>query len=207
MSVNINSRCADSVCLCSMEFVSDSKIKISVMIIFKNQHILIGKYIFVIFLSLFVKARFRGMGVGNGAKRPLAFWNLTFSCQMFCKNIVFLVWSGENVVLPLLHPPAIILLACPWKIHYWSLPGKNPSGRGRWGIVDSFLHFQPLLLYFNSIYTISCQNIKTTPLRKNFTTNLKMVLFVSSVPHTCGTLDMSVGCTRPVNKSWAACIA
>jgi len=33
------------------------------MIIFKNHYMLVGKYIFIIFLSFFVKASFRGMGV------------------------------------------------------------------------------------------------------------------------------------------------
>jgi len=59
--------------------------------------------------------------------------------------MVFLVSNGENVILPLLAPPAKsflthpwkihyrpflakIFLAHPWKIHYWPLPGKNPSG-------------------------------------------------------------------------------
>jgi len=40
------------------------------MIILKNNYMLVGKYIFVIFLSLFAKANFRGMGIGSGAKAP-----------------------------------------------------------------------------------------------------------------------------------------
>jgi len=42
--------------------------------------------------------------------------------------IVFLVSSGENVILPLLAAHAKRFLAHPWKIHYWPLPGKNTSG-------------------------------------------------------------------------------
>jgi len=52
----------------------------------------------------------------------------------------------------------------------------------------------------NSTYIISCLNMKTKPFRKNFTMNLKRVLFLSSVPHSWGTLGRSI-------KSWAACIA
>jgi len=58
-----------------MYFVSSSQIStkinsLSVMIILKNNYMLVGKYIFVIFLSLFAKANFRGMGIGSGAKAP-----------------------------------------------------------------------------------------------------------------------------------------
>jgi len=51
----------------------DQSIKINglpVMIILNNHYMLVGKYIFVIFLNRFVKANFRGMGVGSGAKAP-----------------------------------------------------------------------------------------------------------------------------------------
>jgi len=44
---------------------------------------------------------------------------LTFSYQIFCKNIVFLVSNGENVILPLLAPP---------EKHIWPIPGKSTSG-------------------------------------------------------------------------------
>ena len=40
------------------------------MIILNNHYMLVGKYIFVIFLSLFVKANFRGTGAGSGAMAP-----------------------------------------------------------------------------------------------------------------------------------------
>jgi len=57
-----------------MDFVSGSKIEvlkeIAVMIILNNHYMLVGKYIFVIFLSLFVKVNFRAMGVGSGAMAP-----------------------------------------------------------------------------------------------------------------------------------------
>jgi len=43
--------------------------------------------------------------------------------------------------------------------------------------------------------------MKITPFRKTFTINLKRVL------HAWGTLDMSMGYTWPVKKSWVACIA
>ena len=45
----------------------------------------------------------------------------------------------------------------------------------------------------NCIYTISCQNIKTTPFRKNFMINFKRILFLSNVPQKWGTLDTSMG--------------
>jgi len=44
----------------------------------------IGKYIFVIFLSLFVKKIFRGMDIGRG---PRASRILKFSHQTFCEKL------------------------------------------------------------------------------------------------------------------------
>jgi len=38
-------------------------------------------------------------------------------------------------------------------------------------------------------------NMKTKPIRKSFTISLKKVLSLSSVPHSWGTLDMSMGYT------------
>jgi len=36
--------------------------------------------------------------------------------------------------------------------------------------------------------------MKTTPFRKYFTIDLKLVLFLSSVPHAWGTPDKKLGC-------------
>jgi len=44
-------------------------------------------------------------------------------------------------------------------------------------------------------------------LQKKFTINLKRVLFLSSVPHAWGTLDMSMGTPDRSKKCWVACIA
>jgi len=87
---------------------------------------LIGKYIFVVFLSLFIIRIFRGMGFGSGGQGRTK--RLKFSNQFLQKKGVFLVSSGENVILQLLASSAKIFLAHPWKIHYWPLPGNNPSG-------------------------------------------------------------------------------
>jgi len=84
---------------------------------------------------------------------------------------------------------------------------------GEGGVQSTLLCIHTLLLYFKFkqaqnlrhnkailLYTISCRNMKTTLFRKNFTINLKRILFLSNVPHAWGTLDMSVGYTSPVNK-------
>ena len=96
--------------------------------IFKNHHTLIGKYIFVIFLSLFVIRSFVGMGVGKGGQSSPGFWNLTFSHQIFCKKGCCLSFEWWKCNFSTSGHPAKIFLAHPWKIHYWPLPGKKTSG-------------------------------------------------------------------------------
>jgi len=86
------------------------------MVIFKNHYMLIVKYIFVIFLSLFVKRNFRGMGIGRGVKGP---WDFEIFPSNFLQKIVFLDSSGENVILPLLALPAKI---------FWPTPRKSTIG-------------------------------------------------------------------------------
>ena len=88
----------------------------------------IGKYIFIIFLSLYIMRSFRGVGFGNGGQGRTKILKFDIFLSIFAKKDVFLVSSGENVILPLLAAHAKIFLAHPWKIHYWPLPGKNPSG-------------------------------------------------------------------------------
>jgi len=64
---------------------------------------LISKYIFVIYLRLYVTKRFRGVGVGGEGKasRILKF---DIFPLIFCKKRCFLVSSGESEILPLLPP-------------------------------------------------------------------------------------------------------
>ena len=89
---------------------------------------LIGKYIFVMFLSLYIIRSFRGMGFGSGGQGRTKILKFDIFPSIFAKKVVFLVSSGENVILPLLAALAKIFLPHPWKIHYWPLPGNNPSG-------------------------------------------------------------------------------
>jgi len=89
---------------------------------------LIGKYIFVIFLSLFIIRSFRGMGFASGGQGRTKILKFDIFPSIFVKKVVLLVSIGVNVILLLLAAPAKICLAHPYKIHYWPLPGKNPSG-------------------------------------------------------------------------------
>jgi len=95
--------------------------------------------------------------------------------------------------------------------YIWPVKQVKSANRGRWGTVDT-LHFQPLLIDFKSkqaqhlshnkatLYnTISCQNMQTTPFRKNFTINLNRVLF-------CRVRSMR-GVHLAGQKSLVACIA
>jgi len=73
---------------------------------------LIGKHIFVIFLSLFIIKSFRGMGFGSGGQGRTRILKFDiFPSIFYKKKLVFLVSSGENVILPLLAAPAKIFLA------------------------------------------------------------------------------------------------
>ena len=74
---------------------------------------LIGKYIFVIFLSLFIIKSFRGMGFGSGGQGRTRIFTFDIFPSVFAKKVVFLVSSGENVILPLLAAPTKIFLAHP----------------------------------------------------------------------------------------------
>jgi len=74
---------------------------------------LIGKYIFVIFLSLFIIKSFRGMGFGSGGQGRTRILTFDIFPSVFAKKVVFLVSSGENVILPLLAAPTKTFLAHP----------------------------------------------------------------------------------------------
>jgi len=74
---------------------------------------LIGKYIFVNFLSLFIIRSFRGMGFGSGGQGRTKILKFDIFHQFLQKKVVFLVSSGENVILPLLAAPAKIFLSHP----------------------------------------------------------------------------------------------
>jgi len=86
---------------------------------------------------------------------------------------------------------------------------RKVSGlKGRWGTVDVFLHFQPLLFYFKSkqAQNLSLSHNKATlqyiqnimqkhqnALQKEFHNRFKQVHFLPYMPHARGTLDMSMG--------------
>jgi len=74
---------------------------------------LIGKYIFVIVLSPFIIRSFRGMGFGSGGQGCTMILKFDVLPSIFAKKVVFLVSSGENVILPLLAAPAKLFLAHP----------------------------------------------------------------------------------------------
>jgi len=76
---------------------------------------LIGKYIFVIFLSFFIIRRFRRMGFGSGGQGRTRILKFDIFPSIFAKKVVFLVSSGENAIFPLLAAPAKIFLVPPWK--------------------------------------------------------------------------------------------
>jgi len=59
-----------------------------VNIILKNHYTIIGKYIYVIFLSLFVIRRFRGMGVGRRDKALYDFESRQFFIKYFSVTIL-----------------------------------------------------------------------------------------------------------------------
>ena len=94
------------------------------MIVFKNHCMLIGKYVFVIFLSPLIIRSFRGMGFGSGGQGRTKILKFDIFPLVFAKKVVFLVSSGENVIFatfgrpcknifgPLLENP---LLAPSWK--------------------------------------------------------------------------------------------
>jgi len=87
--------------------------------------------------------------------------------------------------------------------YLWQQPRHflSIANRGRWGTVDTFSLFQPLLLYFKSKQAQNLSHMKqlyihnimpkyeNDALQKNFTINLKRVLFLSSVPHAWDTLE------------------
>jgi len=73
---------------------------------------LIGTYIFVIFLSLYIIRSFRGIGVGSGGQGRTMILKFDIFPSIFAKK-VFLVPSGENAILPLLVAHAKIFLAHP----------------------------------------------------------------------------------------------
>jgi len=74
---------------------------------------LIGKYIFVIFLGLYIIRSFRSMGFGSGGQGRTKILKFDIFPSIFAKKVVFLVSSGENVNLSLLASPAKIYLAHP----------------------------------------------------------------------------------------------
>ena len=95
----------------------------------------------------------------------------------------------------------------------WIASVKVYKRKRRWGTVDTFLQFQPLLLCFKSKQAQNLSRNKATLYTQYhakswkqrlsetiFTINLKRVLYLSSVPYAWGTFDMSMGCTWPVNK-------
>jgi len=75
---------------------------------------LIGKHIFVIFLSLFIIRSFRSMGFGSGGKGLTRILKFDIFPSIFAKKVFFfLVASGENENLLLLDAPANIFLSNP----------------------------------------------------------------------------------------------
>ena len=87
---------------------------------------LIGKYIFVIFLCLFIIRSFRGMGFGSGGQGRTKILKFDIFPSIIAKKVFFLVSSGENAILPLLAAPAKIF----WTTFRKSVIGpfleKNP---------------------------------------------------------------------------------
>ena len=74
---------------------------------------LIGKHIFVIFLSLYIIRSFRGTGFGSGGQGRTKILKFDIFSSIIAKKVVFLVSSGENVIFLLLAAPAKIFLAHP----------------------------------------------------------------------------------------------
>jgi len=93
------------------------------MIILNNHYMLVGKYIFVIFLNRFVKANFRGMGVGSGAKAP-SILKFDIFLPNFLQKFCFLSFEWWKCNFTTSAPPAKSFLAHPWKIHCWPFPAK-----------------------------------------------------------------------------------
>jgi len=93
--------------------------QISLMIIFQQSWYGFGKYIFVIFLSLFVMRSFRFMGIVTGLRPTLRILNFDVFPLNFLQKLVFLVLSGESVILPLL---------APLQKYFWSTFEKSTIG-------------------------------------------------------------------------------
>jgi len=74
---------------------------------------LVGKYIFVIFLSLFIIRSFRSIGFGSGRQGRTKILKFEIFPSILQKKVVFLVSSGEIEILPLLASPAKIVFAQP----------------------------------------------------------------------------------------------
>jgi len=70
--------------------------------------------VFLLASSVFLPYEVLGAWASEGG--PPGFLNLTFSHHIFSKKVVFLVSSGENLILPLL-PSCNNILTHPWKIH------------------------------------------------------------------------------------------
>ena len=95
------------------------------MIILNNHYMLVGKYIFVIFPSFYLKANFRGMGVGSGAMAPrILKFDILLPSFSFRQKYCFpsFEWlkcnfttSGPSCKIILGPPLENPLLALPWK--------------------------------------------------------------------------------------------
>jgi len=115
VSVIIHLCCADSACLCSMDFTSGSKIEKKLNIIFKNHCMLVGKYIFVIFLSLFIIRSFRGMGFGSGRQGHTKILKFDIFPSIFAKKGCFLSFEWWKRNFTTFGHPYKIFLARPRK--------------------------------------------------------------------------------------------
>ena len=97
------------------------------MIILNNHYMFVGKYIFVIFLSLFVKVNFRAMGVGSGAMAPsiLKFY-------IFLPNVLqkygFLSFEWWKCNFTTSGPSCKIILDPPLENPLSAIPCKNIFG-------------------------------------------------------------------------------
>ena len=94
---------------------------------------LIGKYVFVIFLSIFYHKKFQGHWLRKLRLRPHQDFKIWHFPNNFCKKGCFLSYEWWKCHFATFGCPWKIFWPTPWKIHYWPLPGKNPSGAHVYG--------------------------------------------------------------------------
>jgi len=96
------------------------------MIILNNHYMLVGKYIFVIFPSFYLKANFRGMGVGSGAMAPrILKFDILLPSFSFRQKYCFPSFEWLKCNFTTSGPSCKIILGPPLENPLLAIPCKN----------------------------------------------------------------------------------